>query len=115
MDASGAAAVHAVVAVVQPEGARNAVRVPAGEERGSDGHQVREDRHADREHERRPVGEHDQQRPRAPAQHGVLVQVPRVAEHANEEELRRRVRVQAPRDQEVGQRDPVGRLGPFRG
>lgn len=105
--AGDAALVEPVVRVVQPERARDAVRVPAGEQAGGDGDEVGEDGHADGEHERRAVGQHHQQRPRRPAQDCVLVQVARVPEQADEEEFGRRVRVETARDQEVGERDAV--------
>ena len=45
----------------------------------------------------------------------MVVQVARAAEGAHEQQLGRRVRVQAAGDQEVGQRQAVGGFGPSGG
>lgn len=98
---------QAVPGIVEPEGACDPVRVPAGEEAGGDGHEVGEDRDADGEDKGGAVGEHDQDRPGRPAEDGVFVEVARASEQADKEEFGRRVRVEAAGDEEVGQCDAV--------
>lgn len=115
IDALDSAGIQAVPGVVQPEGAGDAVRVPTGEQRCGDADEVGEDGDTNGQHEGGAVGEDDEHRPRRPAQDRVVVQMARLAEQADEEQFRRRVRVQRPGDQEVRQRDPVCGFGPFRG
>ena len=94
--------------VVQPEEARQAVGVPGGEEGGGEADQVVEDGHADGQHEGDGHHGEDECGPDQPSQSRVRVQVPRVPEDAHEEQLGRRVRVQAACDQEVGDGEAVG-------
>ena len=101
-----------VPGVVEPEGAGDAVRVPAGEQAGGDADEVVEDGDPDRKDESRGVHDEDERDPDAPPQGGVAVQVGAGAEEAHEEQLGSRVRVQAAGDEEVGDRDPERDLRP---
>ena len=101
-----------VIRIVDPKRARDAVRVPAGEQARGDADEVVEDGHSDGEHEGGGVHGEDEDDPHAPPDRGVAVQVAAVAEKAHEEQLRGRVRVQAAGDEEVGDRDAEGDLGP---
>ena len=102
-----------VIRVVQPERTRDTVGVPGREERRRNADEIGEDGHADSENERSTVHDDDQDRPRAPSDHGMLMQMPRVAKHSDEEQLCRGVRVQTASDQEVRQRNPVRRFRPL--
>ena len=79
---------------MQPEEARDAVRVPGREDGGGNAGEVGEDRHRARERERGGRREQAERGPRAPPERGVRVDVAAVAEEAHEDELRRRVRVE---------------------
>jgi hypothetical protein len=72
-------------------------------------------RNTNSKHKGGAVHQQDQRGPRAPAQHGVFVQVLGLAEDADEEEFCRRVGVEGAGDQEVGDCDPVGGFAPFGG
>lgn len=62
-------------AIVQEEGARDAVRVPRGEQARGDADQVVEDGHAHGEHKRRHVDQQHQGQPCRPPEHRMRVHV----------------------------------------
>ena len=101
--------------VIQPKRPRDPISVPARKETRGDADEVIEYRHANHQHKRRCIHQHDEDGPYAPTEHGMAVQMPTFAEDSNENQLGGRVRVQASGNEEIGDRDAVSRLLPFLG
>ena len=74
-----------MVGVVQPEGAREAVRVPGREQGGGDADEIGEDGDGDGEHEGGGVHQQHQEDPSRPTQHGMRVEIVGLPEEADEE------------------------------
>lgn len=92
-DAPGLSLIQAVVRIVQPESTDDSVGVPACEEGGGEGDQVREYGHANCKDECRAVHDQYQDRPGRPALECVLLDMSSSPEEADEEEFRGRVGV----------------------
>lgn len=101
--------------IIQPKRPRDTIGVPARKQTRGDADEVVEYRHANHQHKRRGIHQHDEDGPYAPAEHGMAVQMPTFAEEPHENQLGGRVRVQASGDEEVWNRDAVSGLLPFRG
>lgn len=80
-----------MIGIVEPEGAREAVRVPRREQRGCDTDKVGEDGNGNGEHEGGRVHQQHQEDPRRPSQHGMGVEIVGFPEESDEEQLRGRV------------------------
>lgn len=65
-----------MINIEQPKRARDPIRIPAREQTRRDANQVIEDRHPDREHERRRIHRKHQEHPGPPPKHSMRVQMP---------------------------------------
>jgi hypothetical protein len=85
---------------------------PSSKQRRRNPNQIIENRHPNSQHKRSGIHQEYQSHPHPPPENSVRVQVLGAAENSDEDQLARRVGVQATRDQEVGQRDAVRRFLP---
>ena len=102
------------ICIVKPKGASNPIRVPTREQARSKPYQVRKDWDSNRKHKRSSVHQQDQQSPDTPSQDSMLMEMLAAPEEADEEQLRRRMRVKTPCNEKIWNRNTIRCFGPFR-
>ena len=102
-----------MICIVYPERTRDSISVPAGEKSRGDSNQEVKDRYSNSQDESSGIHDEDQENPNTPAQNGMGVYVPGVTEESDEKKFSGSVRVERASNQEVGNGDTVGSLGPY--